>query len=221
MAKRKEHRPPASDRLLEVAIEQFGSNGPEAASTRAIAAAAGTTMSAITYHYGGKNGLYLAAARHIASSIKAGMAAVVEQSRALPDTATHAQSVDALLAILSRFAEIMIVEESTQWAQFMLREQMHPTKAFDHIYDEMIGPMFDHVSGIVLRLGNGRYGREEATLRTLTLIGQILVFRVARATVRRTMGWQAVGAAETSDICRIIQQHVRLILAEPQGDPPQ
>ena len=56
-------------RLLEAAIDHFGRKGLEGASTRAIAAAAGTTMSSITYHYGGKEGLYLAAVRHIANQI--------------------------------------------------------------------------------------------------------------------------------------------------------
>jgi len=38
-----------------------------------IAAAAGTAMSSITYHYGGKEGLYLAAADHISSRMAEGM----------------------------------------------------------------------------------------------------------------------------------------------------
>lgn len=49
-------------RLLEIAIREFAAKGLDGASTRGIAAAAGTAMSSITYHYGGKEGLYLAAA---------------------------------------------------------------------------------------------------------------------------------------------------------------
>src|SRR5437588_8157475 len=60
---------PIDQRLLDAAIDHFGQKGLEGSSTRAIAAAAGTTMSSITYHYGGKEGLYLAAVRHIASQI--------------------------------------------------------------------------------------------------------------------------------------------------------
>ncbi|MGE5722624.1 MAG: TetR family transcriptional regulator, partial [Sphingomonadales bacterium] len=57
------------NRLLEVAIEQFGRLGFEGASTRDIARASGAAMSSITYHFGGKEGLYLAAADHIARQI--------------------------------------------------------------------------------------------------------------------------------------------------------
>ena len=56
-------------RLLEIAVREFGLKGLEGASTRGIAAAAGTAMSSITYHYGGKEGLYLAAADHIAAQM--------------------------------------------------------------------------------------------------------------------------------------------------------
>src|SRR3546814_343550 len=68
------------DRLLNTAIDQFGRDGLEGASTRRIASAAGTTMSAITYHYGGKEGLYLAAARHIVEQIKFRVAPTVQTS---------------------------------------------------------------------------------------------------------------------------------------------
>jgi uncharacterized protein (TIGR02217 family) len=46
-------------RLLDVAIDHFGRLGLEGASTRAIARDAETLMSSITYHFGGKEGLYL------------------------------------------------------------------------------------------------------------------------------------------------------------------
>src|SRR5437879_6854420 len=68
-------------RLLDAAIDHFGRKGLEGASTRAIAAAAGTTMSSITYHYGGKEGLYLAAVRHITNQINERLDPVLLASR--------------------------------------------------------------------------------------------------------------------------------------------
>ena len=60
-----------STTLLDTAIDQFGRYGFDGASTREIARASGTAMSSITYHFGGKQGLYLAAAEHIAAAIRA------------------------------------------------------------------------------------------------------------------------------------------------------
>jgi len=58
------------NRLLETAIREFGAKGRDGASTRDIATAAGTAMSSITYHFGGKDGLYLAAADHLAEGMR-------------------------------------------------------------------------------------------------------------------------------------------------------
>ena len=46
--------------LVEAAAEAFAEHGFEAASVRAITAAAGVNQGAITYHFGGKDGLYRA-----------------------------------------------------------------------------------------------------------------------------------------------------------------
>ena len=58
------------ERLLSVAIERFGESGFEGASTRDIAQAADTAMSSITYHFGSKEGLYLACADFISEMIR-------------------------------------------------------------------------------------------------------------------------------------------------------
>jgi hypothetical protein len=49
-------------------------------------------------------------------------------------------------------------------------------------------------------------------VRAVALIGQVLVFRVARAAVLRMTGWTDVGAAQAADIRRVLRAHVRAIL---------
>src|SRR3954447_768260 len=96
--------PSIDDRLLDTAIDQFGRRGIEGASTRAIAAAAGTTMSSITYHYGGKQGLYLAAARHIADQMGKRMAPALAGSETQDrDSEGPGAALTALLTIIDRF----------------------------------------------------------------------------------------------------------------------
>ncbi len=54
-------------RMIEAAIEVFGTLGYETASTRLLAERAEVNLSAIPYHFGGKHALYLAAAEAIAA----------------------------------------------------------------------------------------------------------------------------------------------------------
>ena len=63
--------------LLAVAVREFGAKGFDGASTRRIAAEAGTMMSSITYHFGSKKALYFAAAEHVAGEMICGKVGAV------------------------------------------------------------------------------------------------------------------------------------------------
>ena len=153
------------DRLLNTAIDQFGRNGIEGASTRVIAAAAGTTMSSITYHYGSKEGLYLAAARHIADQMGDRIAPALAASEALSrESEGTGDSLDGVLAIVDRLVEVMVHPESAAWARFIVREQMEPTEAFDVLYSGVMGRLVDHLAALIVRIGEGRRDAAEARL---------------------------------------------------------
>src|SRR5487761_2239500 len=100
---------PAEARLIEVAIEQFGHNGMSAVGTRAIADAAGMQMSAITYHFGGKQGLYRACAEHIAARLSDYLAPVLTLAEAREaESGGAAGARAALLALLGGMATVMM-----------------------------------------------------------------------------------------------------------------
>ncbi|MBX2800972.1 MAG: TetR family transcriptional regulator [Myxococcales bacterium] len=63
------------ERLLSQATVLFADNGYDGASVRAICAAAGANLNAVSYHFGGKHGLYNAVIRsigerHLASAVR-------------------------------------------------------------------------------------------------------------------------------------------------------
>jgi TetR/AcrR family transcriptional regulator, regulator of cefoperazone and chloramphenicol sensitivity len=210
---------PIDDRLLDTAIDQFGRKGLEGASTRAIATAADTAMSSITYHYGGKQGLYLAAARHIADRMGERMASAL----AMPEArGGEAQGPDAalteLLAIIDRFVEVMVHPESAAWARFIVREQMEPTEAFDILYGGAMGRMVDRLAALIVRIVSGRCAAAEARLKVLAIVGQALVFRVARATLLRATGWADIDAAAAAAIRRVVRAHTAAILTTDDGN---
>jgi TetR/AcrR family transcriptional regulator, regulator of cefoperazone and chloramphenicol sensitivity len=206
-------------RLLDTAIDNFGRKGIDGASTRAMATAAGTTMSSITYHYGGKEGLYLAAARHIADLMGERMAPALVASEARsrkgrgPDAA-----LAQLLAIIDRFVDVMVHPESAAWARFIVREQMEPTEAFDVLYDGVMGRLVDRLSSLIVCIGADRYDAAEARLKVLAIVGQALVFRVARATLLRATGWNDIDAGGGAAIRQIIRAHTIAILTNNCGD---
>lgn len=211
--------PSIDDRLLNIAIDQFGRKGIEGASTRAIATAAGTAMSSITYHYGGKRGLYLAAARHIADRMGERMAPALATPEARGrETPGPEAAQTELLAIIERFVEVMVHPDSAAWARFIVREQMEPTEAFDVLYGGMMGRLVDRLSALVVRIGEGRYTTAEARLKVIAIVGQALVFRVARATLLRATGWADVNDGNAAEIRCVVRAHTAAILRSNDGD---
>jgi TetR/AcrR family transcriptional regulator, regulator of cefoperazone and chloramphenicol sensitivity len=205
---------PIDFRLLDTAIEQFGRQGLEGASTRAIAAAAGTAMSSITYHYGGKEGLYKAAAQHIGAQISARFTAAMAEAIDPRELAPPA-AVEHVVALADRFLSMMLSAESAPWARFIVREQMEPTAAFEVLWGEFMQRLSQHLVKLVQRAGDGRWTLAEARVRAVALIGQVLVFRVSRETALRVTGWQDIGATQAAEIRRILHAHIRAVLTAP------
>jgi AcrR family transcriptional regulator len=210
--KRKRPKQAIDDRLLNTAIDQFGRKGLEGASTRAIAAAAKTAMSSITYHYGSKEGLHIAAARHIAQQMGGRLKSTMENA---PDPAAldAEAAVEQVLALADAFLQMMLSPESAAWARFIVREQLEPSKAFTILWTELMSTVSARLVALVARAGESRWNEAEARIRALTLLGQILVFRVARAAVLRITDWEDIGPARAADIRRVVHANARAILA--------
>ena len=163
-------------RLLDIAVREFSLKGLEGASTREIAAAAGTVMSSITYHYGGKEGLYLATADYIAEQMGRGMAdAPVDIAEPGP-----AEARRALHDLFDRFVIKMMDEETADYSLFIVREQTNPTEAFDRIWRGMMGRMMERVVDLVC-IASGQRDAKAARVTAITLLGQVIVLRAARA----------------------------------------
>ena len=195
-----------SDPLLDAAIAQFGEHGFAAASTRAIAAQAATAMSTITYRHGGKAGLYLAAADHIAEAIGARLAPALARGGDDP--------IDQACAIVQGFAVLMMSETSEAWARFIMREQMAPTAAFDRLWDGAMRPGLETLAQCVAR-ATGETDPAAARLTALTLMGQALIFRAARATVLRAFSRDGLEPEDFAPILARLDVNVRTLLARP------
>ena len=182
----------ARQRLIEAALTIFGEHGFKGASTRSIAGAAGTNIASIPYYFGGKEGLYLAVAGHIADQITSRMGAGLSAAGQLADNpaTTNAQRRQAMLALGDRFVDMLVgTKEAALWARFMVREQFDPTDAFDVLYQRVMGPSYLVIAGLLGPVLGLPPDCTQLKLRIFAVIGQALVFRVARAAVLRRLEW--------------------------------
>jgi TetR/AcrR family transcriptional regulator, regulator of cefoperazone and chloramphenicol sensitivity len=202
-------------RLIDVAIDLFGRDGMNAVGTRAVADAAGAQMSAITYHFGGKEGLYLACARRIAAKIRDHTAPLLDLAlAACSELGGAAEARTAIIAILAGFVAIMMNDDIEPTARFIVREQMNPTPAFAILFDDAMQPVVERMHQLLQRIAGNRLTHDQARIRTVALFGQVLAFRFARATLMRATGWQSVGSAEISSVRGVVIAHANAILAD-------
>lgn len=208
--------------LLTAAIEIFGRDGFHAASTRAIAQLAGVNQALIGYHFGGKENLYLAVFDHIVAQLQRRIGDTAEAVRQMLSDHSERAAGDprtlhaGYLALLQRLADgvltVMATEESTAWARLILREQQTPTAAFDCVYEKFMGPLMDLIGQLVARIRGTDPADPETRVMVVTLLGQMMVFRAARAGVMRHLGWQTIGPDELQAMRARIHENLQLLL---------
>ena len=200
-------------RLIEAALDVFGHQGFEGATTRQIAKAAGVNLAAIVYHFGSKEALYGAVAEHVVGKVAAGIGQPLNEVLAEVDKLDPAGARAALRRMIGQFVEVFIGSgaEPARWARFVVREQLDPTPAFDVIYAFM-GRTHELGTRLVSIALGGDPDSVEMKLKTFTLIGQGMIFRVAQELVLRRLGREALGEEERAAIKRIIIEHIDIVL---------
>lgn len=191
------------EKLLTASIDVFGRYGFDGASTRMLADSAGVNLQAIPYYFGGKEGLYIAAAEHLAANIGAHVAdlrAAIMERLAKLDADGGAMNPSEARALLTQMAQRMVAlfvsRQSESWARFIIREQMEPTEAFARVYENIMGPMISMAGRLVGAILGEDPASEKVRLKTLSFVGSILVFRMAHAALLRQMQWDAIGSVE-------------------------
>ncbi|WP_246752884.1 CerR family C-terminal domain-containing protein [Sinorhizobium sp. BG8] len=212
----------AREKLLSASIGVFGRYGFDGASTRQLAEAAGVNLQAIPYYFGSKEGLYLATAEYLAAQIGSytgEMRGQIASRLAALEEAGQALGVTEARAILTMMAQTMVTlfmsKTSEPWARFIIREQMEPTEAFRRIYESIMGPMIGTARRLIGVILDEPQDSAHVRLRTLSFVGNIMIFRVAHAAVLKQMDWESVGPKEIETVQRLAAELVAAV--RPDG----
>ena len=180
------------NRVIDAALEVFGTYGYEEASTRLIARRADVNLAALHYYFDGKQGLYLACAEHLAELGETRVAPFLAMmAEALGDPNTpRAALLDVLRRLLDAFAERLVgPRDPPAMVAFFLREQIAPTGAYDILHERVMRPLLDACASIIGRLIGQPPDAEDTMLRTLAVLGPLMVFQRARQTSLRALRW--------------------------------
>lgn len=201
-------------RLIDAALAVFGEFGFEGASTRRLANKAGANLAAIPYHFGGKEGLYRAAAEYIVERI-------TDQTTGMLQEIEHALLTVPLprataLGLLHKYTDTLVAimlgsREADSWAAFIMKEQLQPGAAFEILYKGMMRRIHEAGAGLLAVLFKQPKNEISIKLRAITIFGQILIFRTSRHAVLRQVGWKEFSHDRLQLIRAIIRENVERI----------
>jgi TetR/AcrR family transcriptional regulator, regulator of cefoperazone and chloramphenicol sensitivity len=205
-------------RILETAIEIFGSHEYDGASTRLLAERAGVNLPAIQYYFGSKEGLYRAAIDCIIADIDGQMAPVAERvATALVDpNAAPPQFLALLFDMLDTFAVLVLgSDQSDSRKRLIARAEIESSAALDGLHHSVMQRVFTPCAALVGRLLNQPAEDEHVVLRTMTLLGQITVF--CKSGPQRALGWSVFDEDRVRAVQALVRQQTEAIIRSAGG----
>ncbi|MDY0225446.1 MAG: CerR family C-terminal domain-containing protein [Desulfomicrobium apsheronum] len=215
-------------RLLEAGLQCFADLGLHGVTIREIARVAGQNSAAITYYFGGKEGLYGAVLDAVLRFFRNHVREASQTWDSLNETQTSPEQALELLKRIQRgFAMGILTDaKAAQFAMLMVREQTQPTAAFEALYQGTVEPLHRMVSHILARITGDDPESPRAVLRAHTLIGQLQSFVMARETLLRRMGWDGYDAERAAAVADMLAENLDIFVAglnapaEPKPEYP-
>ncbi|MBK9616528.1 MAG: CerR family C-terminal domain-containing protein [Uliginosibacterium sp.] len=164
-------------RLLEAATEVFLADGFRTARVQEIARRSGLRLSAINYHFGSKEGLYLAVLHHH----------VRLSQQHLPPDLPELSAVPLRTRLEFVIADILQLhlgqEPANQVPQLLMREMSNPTPALEEIIRQFTLPLAGSLQALFGEILGPAVPQVAVNRSVCSLLGQCAMYAQARAVV--------------------------------------
>ena len=163
--------------LLQAATDEFLAMGYQAARVQNITRSAGLGLSAINYHFGGKEGLYRAVLSHHAEQAIARL-----PLNAPEETDPQAQLRWLVSALLHRMSD---PANPSRIGPLLLREMMNPTAVFELLFERFASQQFRIATAILRTLLGDRVPERVVAQSLYSLFGQCVIYMTGRPMIER------------------------------------
>ncbi len=177
---------PTKQRIIDFAGEIFADRGYRDATVREIASAANVNLAAVSYHFGGKQQLYLAAIGAARAGRSASIPAPIAESSASPE--------DRLRTFVESLLNRLSISSQHAWQNRLLaRELMSPSDFCFEQVARWYQPIFESLLRIIDEIVGRPIAEPTRTQIGFSLIGQCLFYRVSAMTVKMFVDprWQS------------------------------
>ncbi len=206
-------------RLLNAALDLFGSLGFEATSTRALAERAGVNLPAIQYYFGSKEGLYRAVIQQIVERIETHAGPVGARITA---ALAGQPSRPELLALLFDMTDVMvalILEETLadrdSCRRFFARIEIEQNPAIESLHACVTRHILAPLAGLVGHLMHRPPDDEQVRMRVVALLGEAKAFGCWGSD--RVLGWREADPTRVHAVQQLLRAHAAAIFHSPEA----
>lgn len=182
----------ARKRLIDMAAPMFAARGFDGVAVREIARAADVNLASISYHFGGKRGLYLATLERLMDEMLPVGGPVIERiHRSFAEGPPDRAGLKGLVTfIVGHFIASMHSGDLPPWTtQTIMREFQKPTPDYRPMFDERVLPLHRAVRRIAAAALDLDPDSPEAILTGHSVMGQIMVYASARTPALEELDW--------------------------------
>jgi len=202
--------------LIKTGARLFAQQGYSGVSMRPLAAEAGVNLATVSYHFGGKAGLYEAIIQEIINvrdELFPSSEEVEEHMlKAGSDKDAQGLAVDWFVAKLTH--NLLAGEDYTWPAVIISRELAHPSDLYPKMEKEFFDPTFHALRTLVQGTQPADITKEELIITSQCVIGIIIKFLEGRVILHKRLEWDSYHA-NIDTLTTILQKRIRGLLGLP------
>ncbi len=205
------------DRIIRAAGRLFAARGYEGVSTRALATAASVNLSAIAYHFGGKDKLYREVLRRLVVDSDPLIRPVLERLRSAPALVGDRAALAELAAwFVHHLLGTILSDDRVGWQMALLMREFHqPSAGFPIVLEGRVNPLHDALAGLVSAATGRAVKAPETLLLTHAVIGQCMSFGAVRSVVWARLGWDRYTPDRVASVIATVVPAVLAMLGLP------
>ena len=201
-------------RIITAAVQVFGSEGYERASTRQISDAAGVNPPALQYYFDSKDGLHRACAQFIIDEVNVLISPSLRSAEIALASRQPDRALDALCDLIDVLVGFSVTHiHAADWKPFMARAQADGAgPAATLIRDGIVFPLHDSAARLVGAV-IGRSAQDIQTrLRASAVLSQMSAFHLNRESTLACLGWSDLGDGRLTKVRAVLRAHTRAAL---------
>jgi TetR/AcrR family transcriptional regulator, regulator of cefoperazone and chloramphenicol sensitivity len=191
----------AAVHLLNAAGHIFAERPFEGVSTRQIADEAGVNLSAISYHFGSKEGLYRAVFEKIVLELAPLRMALKQFVAQMDLIATEDRAKQRLIiqSIIHLFVGAIAAQENPRWRMRLIFEEVQQGgPCYDLVINEHVNVVHGSMAQLVAKITGQPADSLKVMFLTHTILGMCLQYGLNEKMIAEHAGWKGYGPKEVA-----------------------